>query len=48
MPRALVTIRYVRRWYIDDSRDVNAIPRAIWESLTAEQQGLMRFPLGEQ
>src|ERR1051325_493980 len=37
-PRALVTIRYVRRWYADDSRDVEAIPRAIWDSLSVEQQ----------
>ena len=29
-PRALVTIRYVRRWYADDSRDVQEIPRAVW------------------
>ena len=26
-PRALVTIRYVRRWYADDSREVRAIPQ---------------------
>jgi hypothetical protein len=44
-PRALVTIRYVRRWYADDSRDVNAIPRAVWSSLTAEQRRVMRFPV---
>jgi hypothetical protein len=44
-PRALVTIRYVRRWYIDDSRDVNPIPHAVWESLTQEQQHLLRFPV---
>ena len=25
-PRALVTIRYVRRWYADDSREVNLLP----------------------
>jgi ectoine hydroxylase-related dioxygenase (phytanoyl-CoA dioxygenase family) len=46
-PRALVSIRYVRRWYIDDSREVTTIPRAVWQSLTAEQQSLLRFPLGE-
>jgi ectoine hydroxylase-related dioxygenase (phytanoyl-CoA dioxygenase family) len=45
IPRALCTIRYVRRWYADASRDVEEIPRAIWDSLTTEQQGLMRFPL---
>jgi hypothetical protein len=32
-PRALVTIRYVRHWYADNSRDVNAIPQAVWQSL---------------
>jgi len=44
-PRALVTIRYVRRWYIDDSREVNPIPRAVWNSLTPMQQKMMRFPI---
>lgn len=46
-PRALATIRYVRRWYADSSRDVEHIPRATWESLTADQQTVMRFPIGE-
>jgi len=45
MPRPLVTIRYVRRWYADGSRDVNAIPKAVWNSLTADQQRIMRFPV---
>lgn len=44
-PRALATVRYVRRWYADNSREVNAIPRAIWDSLTLEQQEVMRFPI---
>jgi len=44
-PRALLTIRYVRRWYADDSREVNAIPAPVWQSLTEEQQSMMRFPL---
>jgi ectoine hydroxylase-related dioxygenase (phytanoyl-CoA dioxygenase family) len=44
-PRALLTIRYVRRWYADDSREVNSIPRKIWESLTSEQRSVMRFPV---
>ena len=44
-PRAFVTIRYVRRWYSDNSRDVNLIPCAVWESLTPEQQNAMRFPV---
>jgi ectoine hydroxylase-related dioxygenase (phytanoyl-CoA dioxygenase family) len=46
-PRALVSIRYVRRWYIDGSREVTALPRAVWQSLTTQQQSLMRFPLGD-
>jgi hypothetical protein len=46
-PRALVTIRYVRRWYADASRDVAEIPRATWESLTTEQRNVMRFPVGQ-
>jgi ectoine hydroxylase-related dioxygenase (phytanoyl-CoA dioxygenase family) len=44
LPRPLVTIRYVRDWYADASRDVNAIPRHIWDSLTKEQQKMLRFP----
>jgi len=46
-PRPLVTVRYVRCWYADNSRDVNPIPRTVWQSLTPEQQGLMRFPVGD-
>jgi hypothetical protein len=46
-PRALVTVRYVRRWYTDDSRDVNSIGHATWRALTSAQQQLMRFPVGE-
>ena len=45
MPRALVSIRYVRRWYADASREVNAISPAVWQSLSPEQQESMRFPL---
>ncbi len=44
-PRALATIRYARRWYADASRDVEDMPGATWESLTTEQQSVMRFPL---
>jgi ectoine hydroxylase-related dioxygenase (phytanoyl-CoA dioxygenase family) len=44
-PRALVTIRYVRHWYADNSRDVNAIPQTVWRSLTPEQRSVMRFPV---
>lgn len=46
-PRALVSIRYVRRWYADYSREVNTVPRSVWQSLTAAQQGVMRFPIGD-
>jgi hypothetical protein len=46
--RPLVTIRYVRRWYADDSRDVNQIPRAVWNTLSPEQQAIMRFPLEDR
>lgn len=44
-PRALVSIRYVRRWYTDNSRETGLVPRAVWASLTSEQQSLMRFPV---
>jgi Phytanoyl-CoA dioxygenase (PhyH) len=43
-PRALATIRYVRHWYADASRDVENVPRETWESLSADQRGMMRFP----
>jgi hypothetical protein len=42
-PRALASIRYLRRWYADGSREVNAVPRAAWESVTEAQRTLMRF-----
>lgn len=42
-PRALLTIRYVRRWYADDSRDVCAMPAAVWNALSPEQREIMRF-----
>jgi ectoine hydroxylase-related dioxygenase (phytanoyl-CoA dioxygenase family) len=45
IPRALVSIRYVRRWYIDNSRDVSLVPKTVWASLTSEQQRMMRFPI---
>jgi hypothetical protein len=44
-PRPLVTIRYVRHWYADNSRDVNSIPLPVWRSLTPAQQRMMRFPI---
>jgi hypothetical protein len=45
IPRALASIRYVRRWYADASREVEVIPRSTWESLTPEQRAVMRFPV---
>jgi len=45
-PRALVSIRYVRAWYSDNSREVESIPRAVWDSLTTAQKEMMRFPVG--
>jgi hypothetical protein len=44
-PRALASVRYVRRWYTDDSREADAIPRCVWEALTSEQRSAMRFPI---
>ena len=46
VPRAMASIRYARRWYSDDSREVASIPHGVWRSLTAEQQRLLRFPIG--
>jgi hypothetical protein len=46
-PRSLASIRYARRWYADASREVNAIPRRVWNTWTPEQQQLMRFPMGD-
>jgi hypothetical protein len=46
-PRALVTIRYVRSWYADNSREVSTVPRRVWESLISEQRRVMRFPVEE-
>jgi ectoine hydroxylase-related dioxygenase (phytanoyl-CoA dioxygenase family) len=43
-PRALATIRYVRRWYADNSRDVNSVPLWLWRTFTPEQQSILRFP----
>jgi len=47
MPRGMTTVRYVRRWYADASREVNAIPSMVWQSLTPEQQEVMRFPVNK-
>ena len=44
-PRPLVTVRYVRRWYSDDSREVKSIGAAAWRELTSAQRQLMRFPI---
>jgi ectoine hydroxylase-related dioxygenase (phytanoyl-CoA dioxygenase family) len=46
-PRPLVSLRYVRRWYADDSREVHSLPRPVWESLSLEQKQVMRFPIGD-
>lgn len=46
-PRALLTVRYVRHWYADGSRDVKSVPRSVAESLTPEQQSMMRFPVAQ-
>jgi ectoine hydroxylase-related dioxygenase (phytanoyl-CoA dioxygenase family) len=46
-PRPFLTIRYVRHWYADNSRDVGSIPASLWRSLTPDQQAIMRFPVGE-
>jgi hypothetical protein len=43
-PRTLVTIRYVRSWYYDNSRQVNSIPSSVWSSLTDQQKAMLRFP----
>jgi ectoine hydroxylase-related dioxygenase (phytanoyl-CoA dioxygenase family) len=47
-PRALLTIRYVRRWYADDSREVCSIPRTVWDSLKSEHQSMMRYPISPE
>jgi hypothetical protein len=44
-PRALVSLRYVRRWYADASREVAAFPEAVWETLPTAQQKMLRFPV---
>ncbi len=43
IPRALASIRYVRRWYADDSREVAPMDLVTWQSLTPAQQSLLRF-----
>jgi hypothetical protein len=47
VPRPLATVRYVRRWYSDNSREVNSIPPDVWHSLNSNQQSAMRFPRTE-
>ncbi len=44
-PRAVATVRYVRRWYVDDSREVRPIRREMWASMSAAEQRMMRFPI---
>jgi len=45
VPRAMMTVPYVRRWYADASREVTGIPAAVWKRLTPEQQDLTGFPI---
>ena len=47
IPRALVSVRYVRRWYTDDSREADSLPHSLWESLSPEQRNMMRFPVAD-
>ncbi len=47
IPRAMLTIRYVRRWYSDNSRDANAILLAVGQALTPQQRELLRFSIGD-
>ena len=44
-PRLLSTVRYVRNWYADNSREVCSIPPFVWKSLTTEQRNMLRFPV---
>jgi len=44
-PRALLSIRYVRPWYVDESREVSSLPQSVWESLTRDHQKMMRYPV---
>jgi hypothetical protein len=44
-PRALLTIRYVRPWYNDGSREVCPIPQSVWQSLSTDQRRILRFPV---
>ena len=46
VPRPLVTIRYVRRWYADESREVNAIPAARLGVAYAGATGAAAFSTG--
>jgi hypothetical protein len=46
-PRTLVQLRYVRDWYIDNSREIAELPPQVWSSLTSAQQRMMRFPAVE-
>ncbi len=43
--RPLVSMRYVRHWYCDNSREVNSISQSVWTSLSSKQQNMMRFPI---
>ncbi len=45
VPRALASIRYVRRWYADSSREANSIPHSVLEPLAPEQRNMIRLPV---
>jgi hypothetical protein len=45
VPRPLASLRYVRRWYADTSRETNEIALNVWESMNPEQRSMMRFDL---
>jgi ectoine hydroxylase-related dioxygenase (phytanoyl-CoA dioxygenase family) len=46
-PRPLLTVRYVRSWYDDRSRDVLSISSSVLESITEDQRRMLRFPIGD-
>ena len=46
-PRPLLSIRWVRRWYEDHSRETLPIPRPVWDALPASQRARLRFTVAE-
>jgi ectoine hydroxylase-related dioxygenase (phytanoyl-CoA dioxygenase family) len=47
-PRLLVSMRYVRNWYCDSSREVNTIPMAVWNTLSSAQKTMLRFSVSAE